>query len=256
MSEHKHIVALSGGKDSCALAIRLKEINPETEYTYISTPTGNEPQDVFRHFKKLEKILDAPVRFLKPYAGDGLIENIRDNNAIPNFRMRFCTRQLKIEPTMSFLKANSPCIHYVGLRADEEERQGIYGSVEGVKHAYPMREWGWSIEDVWDYLEKKEISIPERTDCSLCFFQRILQWKRLWLNNRKEFEKGIAIEKEMNRTFRTPGRDTWPTDLESLGKEFESGRKVPGEDKLNEQINQGRLFGDCDLNALCRVCTM
>ena len=251
-----NIIALSGGKDSCAMAMRLCELNPTVKYSLISTPTGNEPPDVFEHFKKLEKILNLPVRFLKPYAGDGLIENIRDNKAIPNFRMRFCTRQLKIEPTLAYLEANAPCFHYVGLRADEEERRGIYGDVEGVKYVYPMREWGWAISDVWECLDKKEISIPERTDCALCFFQRILQWKRLYINNRKAFDKGVAIEKEMGKTFRTPGRDTWPTDLESLGKEFESGRKVPGESKLNAEINQGRLFENCDLNALCRVCTM
>jgi tRNA(Ile)-lysidine synthase TilS/MesJ len=35
-----HIVGLSGGKDSTALAIRLKELNPDANYLYVCTPTG------------------------------------------------------------------------------------------------------------------------------------------------------------------------------------------------------------------------
>ena len=252
----KHIIGLSGGKDSVAMALHLKELNPEQEYHYISTPTGNEPPDLFEHFKTLEKILDAPIRFLKPYAGDGLIENIRDNKCIPNFRMRFCTRQLKIEPTISYLKANSPCYHYVGLRADEEERQGIYGDIEGITHNFPMREWGWDIQQVWHYLDEQGVSIPERTDCALCFFQRMIQWKRLWQNHPKLYQKGVDIENEMGRTFRTPKKDSWPTSLEDLRKEFENGRMTAGEAKLLNDEQQMRLFQDCDLNSLCRVCTM
>lgn len=37
-----HVVGLSGGKDSTAMALRLRELNPDTPYTYIITPTGDE----------------------------------------------------------------------------------------------------------------------------------------------------------------------------------------------------------------------
>ena len=46
----KHVVALSGGKDSTALALRLAEIEPR-EYIYVCTPTGNEPPEMFAHWK-------------------------------------------------------------------------------------------------------------------------------------------------------------------------------------------------------------
>ena len=39
----KHIIALSGGKDSTALALRLAEVEPR-EYEYVFTPTGDELQ--------------------------------------------------------------------------------------------------------------------------------------------------------------------------------------------------------------------
>ena len=43
----KHVVALSGGKDSTALALRLHELNPKVDYTYVCTPTGDELPEMF-----------------------------------------------------------------------------------------------------------------------------------------------------------------------------------------------------------------
>ena len=36
-----HVVGLSGGKDSTALALRLAETSPQ-DYVYLCTPTGDE----------------------------------------------------------------------------------------------------------------------------------------------------------------------------------------------------------------------
>lgn len=250
-----HVVALSGGKDSTAMAVRLAEVNPSVDYQFISTPVGNEPPALFIHLKSMEKLIGKPIRFLKPYSGDGLKESIKDNNMIPNWRARFCTRQLKIEPSIAYLEANAPAVQYVGLRADEEEREGIYGDIDGVEQCYPMREWGWTIDDVYEYLAAKDITVPERTNCNLCFFQRLSGWYDLWLNNRKAFNQGIAIEEEMGHTFRSDGRDTWPAALKELGAEFEGGR-IPKEWlKMQNDKAQGRLF-DCAATDLCRVCTL
>src|SRR5262249_17220936 len=77
---------------------------------------------------------DTSLVRLGPYSeGDGLVRLIDRMNALPNWRQRWCTRILKIEPTIAYLKINAPCVQYVGLRADEETREGIYGSFEGVE---------------------------------------------------------------------------------------------------------------------------
>ena len=56
-----HIVALSGGKDSTAMALRLAELNPDVPYNYICTPTGDEFPEMFAHWRRLGDMLGAAV---------------------------------------------------------------------------------------------------------------------------------------------------------------------------------------------------
>jgi 3'-phosphoadenosine 5'-phosphosulfate sulfotransferase (PAPS reductase)/FAD synthetase len=218
----KHIVGLSGGKDSTALALRLAEIEPR-DYEYICNETGNELPDMKAHWANLEKILGKPIQRVRH--ARSLTEEIDKINMLPNVFARWCTIRLKIEPTIDYfesLPAGSTL--YVGLRADEMEHKGLYG--EDINVRFPMREWNWSEKDVWNYLDSKGICIPKRTDCALCPYQRLGEWRDLYQNYPDLYAEGVALEKKIGHTFRSPGRDNWPADLESLSKEFDAGRKL------------------------------
>src|SRR5687767_10095511 len=147
----KHIVAISGGKDSTAMALRLAEVEP-ADYEFVCTPTGDEPDELFAHWRSLGELLGKPIRpIVHPLGLNGLISR---QNALPNWRQRWCTRMLKIEPFRAYLVANAPCTSYVGLRADEEGRAGgVYDDVAGVTMRFPLREWGWGLDEVLGYLE-------------------------------------------------------------------------------------------------------
>lgn len=236
----KHVVGLSGGKDSSCLALALRERHPDVEFEFICTPTGNELPELFDHLDRMEQLLDAPIKRLG--VGKTLFQLIEEMEMLPNFRARWCTRILKIEPTIEYMQTLPPgSLLYVGLRADEEEREGIYG--DDVKSVFPFREWGWGEADVWRFLDERKINIPVRTDCGVCYHQRIIEWRNLWRDHHEMFLEGVAIEKRHGHTFRSPGRDTWPSDLEGLGKAFASGRKIRGEGKVNERGS-------------CRVCSL
>jgi 3'-phosphoadenosine 5'-phosphosulfate sulfotransferase (PAPS reductase)/FAD synthetase len=94
-----HVVALSGGKDSTALALRLAEVEPR-EYLYVCTPTGDELPEMFDWWKSLGSILGSQI---KPIMETTLKETIERHKCLPNFRMRFCTREIKIIPYRRFL---------------------------------------------------------------------------------------------------------------------------------------------------------
>jgi 3'-phosphoadenosine 5'-phosphosulfate sulfotransferase (PAPS reductase)/FAD synthetase len=237
----KHVVALSGGKDSTAMALRLAEVEPR-DYEYVCTPTGNEPSAMFAHWRKLGEMLGKP---LVPVMGGTLAGLIAKQNALPNWRQRWCTRMLKIEPYAAWLAKQGACVSYVGLRADEPAREGgDYLDIPGVAMRFPMREWRWGIEDVLAYLAERGVAIPKRTDCALCFYQRLIEWFELWRDDPEAWAEGERMEEATGHTFRSPGRDTWPAALRDLRAEFESGH-VP-KDTRRDSINAMQ----------CRVCRL
>jgi 3'-phosphoadenosine 5'-phosphosulfate sulfotransferase (PAPS reductase)/FAD synthetase len=241
----RHVVALSGGKDSTALALLLAEREPR-DYLFVCTPTGNEPDEMFAHWRKLGDLLGKPI--LPIQHRTGLKGVIREQRMLPNFRARFCTRILKIEPYRAFLALNAPVVSYVGLRADEEGRAGgAYSDIPGVTMRFPLREWNFTEVDVLMYLVKKQVTIPRRTDCKWCYHQRIGEWFLFWRDDPEGWQEGEDLEAEIGGTFRSPGRDTWPVSMRDLRCAFEAGR-VPR--TLHRELEPLRVAG------ACRVCTL
>jgi len=243
----QHIVALSGGKDSTAMRLWLAENEPR-DYTDLITPTGDELPEMFAHWKYLETLFGNPLTVIMESSLGGLI---RQQNALPNWRQRWCTRLLKIEPFNKYLLEHRPAVVYVGLRADEPEnvRKGntIFGNVDGITQRFPLRELGWGINDVYQYLESKGITIPDRTDCARCFFQTLAEWWWLWKDNLEIWMDAEAQEEAIGHTFRSPGRDTWPAALVDLRREFEKGRIPRGAGQVDLMGRRGNM---------CRVCSL
>lgn len=228
------IVAFSGGKDSTAMVVRLAELGEP--FSCLFTPTGDELPEVLVHIQTVVAMIDRPLVLPPAPTLEGLIAF---HGALPNWRMRWCTRQIKIEPCIAYLKAHPGETLCVGLRADEEAREGLYGDY--ATYRYPLREWGWKIADVLDYLSEQDVQVPARTDCAVCFYQRLGDWYRLWRDHPERFERGVRLEQQTGHTFRSPSRDTWPAALTDLRQQFVDGRIPRGVDDKAEA---------------CRVCSL
>lgn len=226
------------------MAIHLKEVEPDLDPDYICTPTSDELPEMFEHWRHLGELLGKPILPVVHHLGlNGLIAA---QGALPNWRQRWCTRILKIEPFARYLEAVAPATSYVGLRADEEDRPGgLYTDIPGVVMRFPLREWGWGIEDVYDYLDSRGVQVPDRTDCARCFFQRLPEWHALWRDHPAVYLDAERQEREIGHTFRSPGRDTWPAALADLRAEFERGR-IP---RARQRKDSLPLFQ-------CRACTL
>lgn len=244
-----HVVALSGGHDSTAMAFLLREENPNTPYNYVCTPTGDELPEMFDHWNNLGERLG---RRLVPIMAGTLDSVIRKQKMIPNFRARFCTRILKIEPYREFLLSQStigPIVSYVGLRADEEGRAGgAYGDIDGVSMVFPLRDRGFCEADVQATLARLGVTCPNRTDCGKCYHQRLGEWFEYWRDHPEAAASAVALEQEMGGTFRTPGRDSWPSALKDLFAEFARGR-IPNLSLVRMHRERMEAGG-------CRVCSL
>src|SRR5690606_33475127 len=101
-----------------------------------------------------------------------------------------------------WLASQTPCVSYVGLRADEVSRPGmVFPDADGVRMDFPLQRWGWSLPDVLASLEARGIEVPDRTDCAMCFWQRIGEWFLLWRDNLDAFLEAEELE-EMVSAFR------------------------------------------------------
>ena len=82
------------------MALRLAEVEP-SDYEYVITPTGDELPEMYEHWKRLGALLGKPLKSITSgYSLQGLI---RKWDALPNWRQRWCTRVLKIEPFNAYL---------------------------------------------------------------------------------------------------------------------------------------------------------
>jgi hypothetical protein len=236
LDPQRKIAAFSGGKDSVAMALGMKDRGED--FTLLFTATGNELPELIDHVRRMADLLQAPL-VMPP--GPKLEELILSFQALPNHRQRWCTRMIKIIPCIAYLKQHPGSTLCVGLRADEESREGLYGDY--ATYRYPLREWGWKESDVWKRVHKAKIKIPRRSDCAWCYGQRIGEWYVLWRDHRAIFDRGADLEAQVGYTFRSAKRDTWPASMKELGKAFAGGR-LPRPQDMQDDSDE----------ASCRVC--
>ena len=199
----KHVLGLSGGKDSSALAVYMSQYRPDLDIDYFFTDTGKELPEVYTFLTKLEGVLGKPILRLNPDKGfDYWLD--RYDNFLPSARARWCTRQLKIEPFEKWIKPlldEFDVTSYVAIRADEQHRLGYDPSDSRVKVEFPFQDAGIDKSGVLDILDRSGLGLPEyyswrsRSGCTFCFFQRHIEWVRLMEQHPDAFEEAKAYEK-------------------------------------------------------------
>ena len=91
----RHICGISGGKDSSALAVYMRDAVPGMEYFFCDT--GAELPETYEYLTRLEVILGKPIERLNAARGfDHWFEIFR--GALPSPQMRWCTKNMKIKP--------------------------------------------------------------------------------------------------------------------------------------------------------------
>ena len=127
MERERHVLGLSGGRDSAALAVYMRQNHPELSIEYFFTDTGKELPEVYEFLVKLEGFLGKPILRLNPDRDfDFWLKQY--NNFLPSAQTRWCTRQLKLRPFEQWigpmLEGGDTVYSYVAIRADEEYREG------------------------------------------------------------------------------------------------------------------------------------
>lgn len=204
LSADRHVLGLSGGRDSAALAIFMRQHYPDLNIEYFFTDTGKELPEVYDFLVRLEGFLGRPIHRLNPDR-DFDFWLAQYKHFLPSPRTRWCTRQLKIRPFEKWLQAgldNGQRVNsYVAIRADENHREGHTSTHPNLQTLLPFREHGIDLSGVKEILEASGVGLPayyrwrSRSGCTFCFFQQKIEWVRLREEHPEAFEDAKRYEK-------------------------------------------------------------
>jgi 3'-phosphoadenosine 5'-phosphosulfate sulfotransferase (PAPS reductase)/FAD synthetase len=266
----RHILSLSGGKDSAALAIYMRDRVPEMEYVF--NDTRKELPETYEYLDRIEDYLGKRVNRLNAELGfDHWIEVY--GGMIPSNHRRWCTRMLKLKPFEQFV-GDDPVLNYVGLRADEA-RTGYISHKPNITPIYPFRDDGLKLADIREILVSAGVGMPPYTDwgrtrsgCFFCFYQQKIEWVRLRERHPNLYEEA----KKYERPNQSNGNIfTWasgeslaelekPERMDSIRREHEKRRLEAIERGANltlEQVFAARASDEpTDDPAACAICTV
>ena len=200
----RHVLGLSGGRDSAALAVFMRQTYPELDVGYFFTDTGKELPEVYEFLGRLEGFLGRRIAYLNPDRDfDFWLREY--GNFLPSPRTRWCTRQLKLRPLERWIRddmnAGTRVVSYVAIRADEPERIGMHATHPNLEVRFPLREHGLDKAAVLDLLESSGLGLPtyyrwrSRSGCTFCFYQQKIEWVRLKREHPEAFEEAKRYEK-------------------------------------------------------------
>lgn len=201
----KHVLGISGGKDSAALAIYMRDNHPEIDIDYFFTDTGKELPEVYEFLSKLEGYLGKPILRINPDR-DFDFWLLQHNNFLPSAQARWCTICMKLKPfekwVGKFLEDGYTVYSYVAIRSDEEYREGYQSRHENLKIKMPFKENGIDKQGVINILNYSGLGLPEyykwrsRSGCTFCFFQRKIEWVHLLEKHPEAFKDAMKYEKK------------------------------------------------------------
>ncbi|MGB7157402.1 MAG: phosphoadenosine phosphosulfate reductase family protein [Tepidisphaeraceae bacterium] len=197
----RHILSLSGGKDSAALAVYMRDRVPEMEYIFHDTK--KELPETYEYLERLEVLLGKKIH--KTTVNGGFDHWFKVyGEIIPSNHRRWCTRMLKLKPFEQWV-GDDPVFNYIGIRADED-REGYISHKPNITPVYPFRDDGLVYADVVRLLEESGLGLPRYTEwgrtrsgCFFCFYQQKIEWVRLkeqypdLYEEAKEYEKANRV---------------------------------------------------------------
>lgn len=264
----RHILSLSGGKDSAALAIYMRDRVPDMEYIFHDT--GKELPETYEYLGRLEVILGKKIVLTTPdYGFDHWLTVY--GGMIPSGHRRWCTKMLKLKPFERYV-GDDPVYNYIGLRADED-RKGYISSKPNIIPVYPFQEDGLVREDVYRILEEEGLGLPRYTEwgrtrsgCFFCFFQQKIEWVRLKQQYPELYKEAEGYErpnKINGNVFYWNGNESLkelkkPERMDEIVRNWEESRQRARQRKANQSLVHilGGLEDENDERQGCLICSL
>lgn len=145
------IVSMSGGKDSTALALAMREA--EIPCRYVFADTQWEAPETYEYLATLERILGITIDRVRSTLG-GMVDIARHKAGFPHRTGRWCTAELKVKPLRAYhdaVSCDDDTVSVVGIRAEESASRAAMPDFEYDDRwgGYVWRPiMGWAVADV------------------------------------------------------------------------------------------------------------
>lgn len=262
----RHICGISGGKDSSALAIYMRDKVPDMEHVFADT--GKELPETYEYLVKLEGYLGKPIKTITADVSFDDMITERHGGMLPSSMVRWCTREMKIRPFEEYIGGDEAYL-YIGIRADEE-RLG-YKPVktvggDNITPKYPFQEDNLKAKDIYEILDASGVGVPEyykwrtRSGCYFCFYQRRAEWVGLLENHPILFEASKTYEKDINGEKFTWRQGRSLTDIEEQQSAIKKDLAESMEEKQKEFVQMplshslAEALDDEDDDVPCAIC--
>ena len=179
----RHIVSVSGGKDSVATALHLRELGVEYEMVFMDT--GWEHPSLYEHLDYLEGVL-GPIKRIRAEMPEIPADTIADVEAIealvgvspsafvrwavkkgmfPSRVRRYCTQELKVKPFLRYVdELDEDIVNVVGIRAEESASRACLPERELMPGAEHIEVW----RPLINWTEAQVIEIHHRYNVMPC----------------------------------------------------------------------------------------
>jgi len=181
----RHIITLSGGRDSSALAcflVKDKAIG-DLPFELCFTDTQAELPELYTYLDRLEAHLGQPIVRIPGPGYEELLE--RSHGILPAPWRRWCTDKLKIRPFNKWLTGTEATL-YIGIRSDESHRADPrFTRRKATVKRWPLVELGIDRTAVGEILRRHGLHdnpiyrVKPRSGCWCCYYQSASAWKRI-----------------------------------------------------------------------------
>lgn len=156
----RHVLGISGGKDSAALAIYMRQKYPMLQLEYYNTDTGCELEETEKLVDNLESFLGKITRLKaaqgspQPTPFDHFLKI--SGGYLPSPQARWCTQKMKLAEFENYV-GDDLAISYVGIRGDED-REGYVSTKPNIQSIFPFRKNIWSVDVLHKVLHNDNIA--------------------------------------------------------------------------------------------------